>query len=154
LERLHEWRIKNQDPEYQNGIPPLHLPIYIRSSNFRLPGNLQTPVVMVGPGTGVAPFRAFVRERYLAASKGHEVGPTWLFFGCRNENNDFLYKEEFEQLLKEVKDKGLNIDLRIITAFSRDGKQKLYVQHRVKEHGESIWKFLHISKGMFYICGY
>jgi NADPH-ferrihemoprotein reductase len=155
LERLHDERTHGRDYKGElNGTPPFHLPVYIRTSNFRLPKNLDIPVVMVGPGTGVAPFRAFVRERFLAASKGQVVGPTWLFYGCRNEESDYLYKEEFEDMLNMVKENALDIDLRIITAFSRDGKQKVYVQHRFKEHASTVWDMLHHSKGCFYICGY
>ncbi|KAJ3321460.1 hypothetical protein HDV06_004129 [Boothiomyces sp. JEL0866] len=154
LERIHdhkEGRIESKAIPASEHIPKFHFPVYIRSSNFRLPKNLETPVVMVGPGTGVAPFRGFVRERFLHAQEGEKVGPTWLFYGCRNADSDFLYKEEFEQMLKEAAD--LDIELKIITAFSRDTDKKVYVQHRVKEHASDIWKFLETQNGSFYICG-
>ncbi|KAJ3274998.1 hypothetical protein HDV01_001504 [Terramyces sp. JEL0728] len=154
LERIHDHKagkIESHAIPASEHIPKLHYPVYIRSSNFRLPKNLETPVVMVGPGTGVAPFRGFIRERFLHAKEGEKVGPTWLFYGCRNADSDYLYKEEFKEMLDEAKD--LDIDLKIITAFSRDTDKKVYVQHCVKEHAENIWNFLETQNGNFYICG-
>ena len=88
LERLHEHRLTHPTTDDSNGkVPKLYLPVYIRSSNFRLPKDHSKAVVMVGPGTGVAPFRAFLRERVFVASQGTAVGPTWLFFGSRNEKS-------------------------------------------------------------------
>jgi NADPH-ferrihemoprotein reductase len=88
LERLHDYRVTESNSNDSEGkVPKLYLPVYIRSSNFRLPKDPSKPVVMVGPGTGVAPFRGFVRERVLVASKNVSVGPTWLFFGSRNEKH-------------------------------------------------------------------
>lgn len=87
LERVHEQRLAALTNAYTDGIPPLYVPLYIRSSNFRLPPDHLKPVVMVGPGTGVAPFRAFFRERFLLAASGIPVGPTWLFSGSRNEKS-------------------------------------------------------------------
>ncbi len=87
LERLHEKRLSDNTFGQVDGIPPLYIPLYIRASNFRLPRDTTKPIIMVGPGTGVAPFRGFVRERVLVASQGKKVGPTWLFFGSRNEKS-------------------------------------------------------------------
>ncbi|KAI8930058.1 hypothetical protein BC831DRAFT_441195 [Entophlyctis helioformis] len=136
----------------ETSVPPLHLPLYIRSSTFRLPANHQTPIVMVGPGTGVAPFRGFVHERVLAAKQGSTVGPTWLFYGCRNSESDFLYRDEFEAFESQAAN-GLPIDLHIVTAFSRQGAQKVYVQHRITEYARDVWRLLHTLRGSFYICG-
>jgi NADPH-ferrihemoprotein reductase len=160
LERLHEIRTKDPHSATVDGSPPLlYLPLYIRASNFRLPRDHTKPVIMVGPGTGVAPFRAFLRERVHIASQGAAVGPTWLFFGSRNEKSVFetiniqdnLYADEFAELLNKVKKEGLNIDLRVITAFSRDSDKKVYVQHRLAENGNAVWD--HLQTGYFYICG-
>jgi NADPH-ferrihemoprotein reductase len=147
LEKMHD-ESGDQGEEFGKMCP-----ISIRTSTFRLPKDNLTPVIMIGPGTGVAPFRGFIRERYHAACQGEAVGPTWLFFGCRNENSDYLYKDEFNQIIGEINAKGLDFDFRVITAFSRDSLEKVYVQHRVKEHGNEVWSLLHENQGYFYICG-
>ena len=134
-------------------VPRFHLPIYIRSSNFKLPKQTLVPVIMIGPGTGVAPFRGFVKERYQEALKGNTVGPTWLFYGCRHESQDFLYSTEFSSLNSHIKDKALPYDFHLITAFSRQGSQKVYVQHRMDEYKEILWDLLENKKGYFYVCG-
>ncbi len=95
--------------------------MYVRRSQFRLPNRPQTPVIMIGPGTGLAPFRGFIQERAWQKEQGKPVGETHLFFGCRNEAVDFIYREELE---KYVADGVLTLH----TAFSRDQAQK------VREH--------------------
>ncbi|KAI8979817.1 hypothetical protein BDF20DRAFT_819302 [Mycotypha africana] len=123
------------------------VPVHVRRSQFRLPRNIQVPVIMVGPGTGVAPFRGFVRERCLQKKEGKPVGPTILFFGCRNSAEDFIYNEEWPELFET-----LGAPSRIITAFSREQAQKVYVQHRLMEHGAEMWDY--IQKGAYiYVCG-
>ena len=99
------------------------VPIYVRRSQFRLPNRVQTPIIMVGPGTGVAPFRGFIQERALQKEQGKPVGQTHLYFGCRNKDKDFIYREEME---KYVEDGVLTLH----TAFSRDQPEKIYVTHR------------------------
>ena len=80
----------------RNKYDGIHVPVHVRHSNFKLPSDPSKPVIMVGPGTGVAPFRGFVQERAELARKGESVGPTVLFYGCRRSNEDWLYKEEWE----------------------------------------------------------
>lgn len=99
---------KNRDPEssshsltyatrgLRNKYDGYHVPVNIRHSNFRLPSDTSKPVIMVGPGTGVAPFRAFVQKRAELARKGENIGPTVLFYGCRKSTEDWLYKYEWE----------------------------------------------------------
>lgn len=140
LSEMHHDREFNHLNENTHGqFPNHHLPIYIRRSNFKLPRKPLVPIIMVGPGTGVAPFRGFVRERVFQAEQGTPVGPVWLFFGCRHPDQDYLYKNEWEEMLGKVakwsqpsdgtSDGDVNVsrkrpkafDLRIITAFSRVG---------------------------------
>ncbi len=116
--------------------------IYIeKNPNFRLPLN-GNPIIMVGAGTGIAPYRAFLQER----ETNNQKGDSWLFFGDRRFNSDFLYQLEWQKLLK----KGyLNkIDL----AFSRDQKEKVYVQHKLKENQEELYRWLE-NGANFYLCG-
>ncbi|AZG33627.1 MULTISPECIES: assimilatory sulfite reductase (NADPH) flavoprotein subunit [Shewanella] len=117
--------------------------VYVEQNNhFRLPENPQTPVIMVGPGTGVAPFRAFMQQR---AADGVS-GDSWLFFGNPHFEQDFLYQVEWQQYLKNG---GLS---RLDVAFSRDQADKVYVQHRIAEQAEALWQWL--QKGAHvYICG-
>ena len=123
------------------------VPVHVRHSQFKLPRNPTVPVIMVGPGTGVAPFRGFVRERALEKRNGKPVGRTLLFYGSRNQNQDFLYSEEWPELFET-----LGGESRIITAFSRDQAQKVYVQHRLAEEGAQVWALLQ-KGGYVYVCG-
>ncbi|MBW8183112.1 assimilatory sulfite reductase (NADPH) flavoprotein subunit [Shewanella nanhaiensis] len=117
--------------------------VYVEpNSHFRLPENPDTPVIMVGPGTGVAPFRAFMQER---AAQGVE-SDSWLFFGNPHFEQDFLYQTEWQQYLK---DGSLT---RIDLAFSRDQAHKIYVQDRIAEQGEEVWNWLEAGAHL-YICG-
>ena len=112
------------------------------STRFGLPADNNTPIIMVGPGTGVAPFRAFLHHRRAAGAKGR----SWLFFGDRRRSSDFLYRPDLEQHLS---DGALT---RLDTAFSRDGAEKAYVQHRMLEHAAELWKWLQ-DGAHFYVCG-
>ncbi|KAK3716192.1 hypothetical protein LTR37_006637 [Vermiconidia calcicola] len=131
----------------RNKYDGIHVPVHVRHSNFKLPSDPAKPIIMVGPGSGVAPFRGFVQERAQLAKNGETVGKTILFFGCRKEAEDFIYKEQWEQWKQDLGD-----NFEIVTAFSRDGPQKVYVQHRLKEKAEEVNKLLE-QKAYFYVCG-
>jgi sulfite reductase (NADPH) flavoprotein alpha-component len=119
------------------------LPVFLHSNqNFRLPEDPSAPVIMVGPGTGIAPFRAFLEERQ---AKG-ESGDNWLFFGDQHRATDFLYED---QLTAMVKDGTLT---RLDTAFSRDQAQKIYVQDRMRENAAELYSWLECG-AYFYVCG-
>lgn len=122
------------------------VPIHIRQSNFKLPADPSIPIIMVGPGTGVAPFRAFVQERAHQARNRMTVGKMLLFYGCRKRDEDFVYQEEWQQLKKDLGD-AFEIDV----AFSREGPGKVYVQHRLAERKEEVKSML--TNGYFYLCG-
>lgn len=124
------------------------LPIHVRRSNFKLPANEERPIIMIGPGTGVAPFRGFVRERAYLKKQGKNVGPTILFFGCRRSTEDFLYQEEWPELFDT-----LGAPSRIITAFSRETDKKVYVQDKLRENGKEMWELIRKSGATIYICG-
>jgi sulfite reductase (NADPH) flavoprotein alpha-component len=123
--------------------PSSGVPVFVHTAkHFRVPENPDVPVIMVGPGTGVAPFRAFIQERKATGAKG----PSWLFFGDQKSATDFLYREEFETAVAE------GSLTRLTTAFSRDQAEKIYVQHRMLEHGADLFDWL--EKGaFFYVCG-
>ncbi|KAI5804973.1 hypothetical protein EDC01DRAFT_641526 [Geopyxis carbonaria] len=132
----------------RNKYDGIHVPVHIRSSNFRLPSDPSKPIIMIGPGTGVAPFRAFVQERAAHAERGEKVGKAILFFGCRRESEDFLYKDEWEEYAKKLGD-----SFSLITAFSRDSSEKIYVQHRLQEHAKEINELILKQGAYFYVCG-
>lgn len=118
------------------------VPIYIQPSNhFSLPEDPEAPIIMIGPGTGVAPFRAFMQQRIATRSKGKN----WLFFGERNQATDFYYGSYWKALEKEG-------HLRLDTAFSRDKEEKVYVQHKMMEQKKDLWQW--IQEGAYlYVCG-
>ena len=110
--------------------------------NFRLPANPETPIIMVGPGTGIAPFRSFIQERDASDA----TGKNWLIFGDQTFNEDFLYQLEWQTHIKS----GLLTKLDL--AFSRDQAQKIYVQDRLKENGAEVYQWLQ-DGAHFYVCG-
>ncbi|KAL2884826.1 NADPH--cytochrome P450 reductase [Ceratocystis lukuohia] len=124
-----------------------HVPIHVRHSNFKMPSNPSKPIICIGPGTGVAPMRAFIQERAHQAKNGNDIGRTILFFGCRNRNEDFLYEKEWEEYKEIMGDK-----FELVTAFSREGATKVYVQHRLKERSAEINELL-LQKANIYVCG-
>ena len=113
-----------------------------KNENFRLPNDGNLPVIMIGPGTGIAPFRAFMQQREAEEASGEN----WLFFGNPNYTQDFLYQTEWQRF---VKDGVLN---KVSLAFSRDQEQKVYVQHRMLEQGAELYRWL--EQGAYlYVCG-
>lgn len=122
------------------------VPIYVRRSQFRLPNRVQTPVIMIGPGTGLAPFRGFIQERNWHKEQGKPVGETHLYFGCRNKDKDFIYREELEQFVE-------NGVLTLHTAFSRDQEKKVYVTDRMREHMDQLWTLIGQKGAHVYVCG-
>ena len=123
--------------------PGGELPIFIHSNQlFRLPADASVPVIMIGPGTGVAPFRAFLEHKQAGVGRW----PMWLFFGDQRASQDFLYEYDL------LKWKQNGVLQRLDTAFSRDQKEKIYVQQRIRENAAEIWKWL--DRGAyFYVCG-
>ncbi|GGD58189.1 sulfite reductase [NADPH] flavoprotein alpha-component [Paenibacillus nasutitermitis] len=119
------------------------LPVYIQhNSNFKLPESPDTPIIMIGPGTGVAPFRAFLGEKEETGA----AGETWLFYGDQHFSTDFLYQIEWQRWLKE------GVLTRLDVAFSRDTDKKVYVQHRMLEKSRELYNWL--QKGAcVYVCG-
>lgn len=123
------------------------LPIHVRRSTFKLPSNPGVPVILIGPGTGVAPFRGFVRERIVQHRNGNNIGKTLLFYGCRTEDEDFLYKDEWQEYSKE-----LGSSFEMVTAFSRQTSKKVYVQDKLLENASAITRL--IDEGAYiYVCG-
>ena len=117
--------------------------VFVEENNhFKLPDNDNAPVIMIGPGTGVAPFRAFIQER----DNREASGKNWLFFGDRSFTDDFLYQVEWQKYLKA----GLISHLDV--AFSRDQNQKIYVQDRLLENAEPVWQWLQ-NGAYLYVCG-
>ena len=112
------------------------------SPGFRLPAKADTPVVMVGPGTGIAPFRAFLEDRQAGGGRGKN----WLFFGDQRRDTDYLYQDEVINFQRN------GVLTRIDLAFSRDQADKVYVQHRMQENGNELWKWLE-GGAHFYVCG-
>ena len=112
------------------------------NDNFRLPANPQTPVIMIGPGTGIAPFRAFMQQR---AADGAE-GKNWLFFGNPHFTEDFLYQVEWQRYVKE------GVLSRIDLAWSRDQKEKIYVQDKLRQQGAELWRWIN-DGAHIYVCG-
>ena len=120
------------------------VPVFVHTAKgFRLPEDGNTPIIMVGPGTGVAPFRAYLQDRKATGAKGKN----WLFFGEQRRNSDFLYEAEFTAMQDE------GILTRFDTAFSRDQAHKVYVQDRMRENSAEIWKWIDQEGAHFFVCG-
>ncbi|OWF37436.1 NADPH-dependent diflavin oxidoreductase 1-like [Mizuhopecten yessoensis] len=126
------------------GLDPrkgVHVPVWVKRGTITFPTDPATPVIMVGPGTGCAPFRSFIQER---SSK--QIAGNILYFGCRNQEKDFFCADEWTSLVE----RGL---LTLYTAFSRDQEDKIYVQHRIEETSQALWNLLDKHNAYFYIAG-
>jgi len=119
------------------------VPCYVHEAKkFRLPADDATPIIMVGPGTGIAPFRAFIQERLARQASGRN----WLFFGEQHRASDYLYREELEAWHEDGTLANLDV------AFSRDQEHKVYVQHLMWERRDELWRWL-VDGAHFYVCG-
>ncbi|MFP7488372.1 assimilatory sulfite reductase (NADPH) flavoprotein subunit [Bacillus paralicheniformis] len=119
------------------------LPVFIQpNKNFKLPENPEAPIIMVGPGTGVAPFRSFMQEREETGAPGK----SWMFFGDQHFVTDFLYQTEWQKWLSD------GVLTKMDVAFSRDTEEKVYVQHRMLEHSKELFEWLE-EGAAFYVCG-
>lgn len=119
------------------------VPCYLHpNKNFKLPDDPSIPIIMVGPGTGIAPFRAFIEERRVTGASGKN----WLFFGDRSQKTDYLYENEWESYHND----GILNDLDL--AWSRDQEKKVYVQHKMLEKMGQLWSWLQ-DGAIFYVCG-
>jgi sulfite reductase (NADPH) flavoprotein alpha-component len=119
------------------------IPIFPNTSKFRLPEDNNTPIIMVGPGTGIAPFRAFLQDRQATGAKGKN----WLFFGSQHAHCNYFYQEELEKM------KADGFLTRLDCAWSRDSNEKSYVQHKMLSCGAEIWKWMEAENGQFFVCG-
>ncbi|MEU1805884.1 bifunctional nitrate reductase/sulfite reductase flavoprotein subunit alpha [Streptomyces sp. NPDC019937] len=145
-------RFESRGGTLRKGVASTHLadadadrpvPVFVqRAPAFRPPADPTTPMVMVGPGTGVAPFLGFLQERRARGA----TAPNWLFFGEQRRATDFYYEDELDQLRRH------GTLTRLDTAFSRDQRSKVYVQDRMREHGARLWSWLQ-DGAHFYVCG-
>jgi sulfite reductase (NADPH) flavoprotein alpha-component len=123
--------------------PGQRLRVYMqKAQHFALPADPKKPIVMIGPGTGIAPFRAFLQERLAT----NAPGPNWLYFGHQRSDYDFFYEDE----LKAMRKSGHLA--RLTLAWSRDGDEKIYVQHRMRDDGRDLWAWLERGAHI-YVCG-
>jgi sulfite reductase (NADPH) flavoprotein alpha-component len=122
------------------------VPVPVFPSNakhFHLPENPDTPIIMIGPGTGIAPFRAYLQERQVTGAKGKN----WLFFGAQHVKCDFAYEEDFDVFMKK------GILTRLDCAWSRDQAHKIYVQDKLADNAAEIWKWIDAEGAQFFVCG-
>ncbi|XP_031986345.1 NADPH-dependent diflavin oxidoreductase 1 isoform X3 [Corvus moneduloides] len=119
----------------------IRVPLWVKKGGMKFPADPATPMIMIGPGTGVAPFRAAIQERVAQGRRGN-----FLFFGCRYKSKDFYCQMEWEELV--TKD-----FLTLFTAFSRDQEEKVYVQHRIQENGRLVWELLSSGNAHVYLAG-
>lgn len=144
---IGERQIKGVCTNYLAGKQPGDkVPIFVRKSTMRLPHRPNVPVVMVGPGTGFAPFRGFLQERAVLLGQGKEVGDMLLFFGCRHPDHDHIYKDEVDEFVRQ------GVVSRAHAAYSRAQSEKVYVQHHLWAEREHVWGVIQRG-GNVYVCG-
>jgi len=140
-----------QCTRYMSTLDPskgdVYMSVDIKPSMMHLPPDPRQPIIMAGLGTGMAPFRAFVQERAWQKAQGMEIGPVMLYFGSRHRDEEYLYGDE----LDAYKEQGIISHLGL--AFSRDQKQKVYIQDKILEDQKHISEFLVNHVGHFYLCG-
>jgi sulfite reductase (NADPH) flavoprotein alpha-component len=120
------------------------VPVYPSSAkHFHMPEDQSVPLIMIGPGTGIAPFRAFLQERQAVEAKGKN----WLFFGAQREKCDYAYKEDWEKFSRD------GLLTKLDCAWSRDQVHKIYVQNKMLEHAAQIWKWIDGEGAQFFVCG-
>ena len=119
------------------------VPVFPNASKFRLPEDGNTPIIMIGPGTGIAPFRAYLQERQAIGAKGKN----WLFFGSQHRHCNYFYEDEFDGMTRD------GFLTRLDLAWSRDQADKSYVQHKMLENEAEIWKWLDGEGAHFFVCG-
>jgi len=120
------------------------VPVYPSSAkHFHMPEDLNVPLIMIGPGTGIAPFRAFLQERQAVGAKGKN----WLFFGAQREKCDYSYEEDWEKYSRD------GLLTKLDCAWSRDQAHKIYVQSKMLEHAAEIWKWIDGEGAQFFVCG-
>jgi len=151
-------KYERKDNSVFNGVCSTHianckpgtstLRVFNRPSTFRLPKDTTRPIILIGPGTGIAPMRALLQERsYQRTKLGKEVGPNILYFGCKKASQDYLYESE----LKAFQEAG---DLaKLYLAFSREQEEKVYVQHLLSKNAEESWKLVSDDGAYLYVCG-
>lgn len=126
--------------------------VFVRPSTFRFPRSLpphssSVPIIMIGPGSGLAPFRAFIQEANYLKEKGVDLGTIQLYFGCRNKTKDYIYQDEIES----ASNNKILSDLQL--AFSRDGPNKIYVQDLLAAQGAAVWPLIQKEHAMIFVCG-
>ncbi|KAG7384131.1 hypothetical protein PHYPSEUDO_002915 [Phytophthora pseudosyringae] len=141
---------RDSRPGEQGAKKPREWPtarIFMRASTFRLPKNPLTPIILIGPGTGIAPMRAFLHERAKQQEDGVTVGKSIMYFGCRRRDEDFIYKGELEGF----QESGVLSELHL--AFSREQEKKVYVQHLLGQNGQATWELIRDHDAYIYVCG-
>ncbi|KAF1331738.1 Nadph-cytochrome p450 reductase, partial [Globisporangium splendens] len=148
----HDDKKKKRDsrPGEQGVKAPREWPaarIFIRPSTFRLPVDPKTPIILIGPGTGIAPMRAFLHERAQQQKNGVEIGESILYFGCRRRDEDYIYRDELEQF------QSAGVLSQLHLAFSREQAGKVYVQHLLEQNGDAVYDLIQNRGAYIYVCG-